>query len=141
MTEALKDVQGAVLVDLEPTEIAEPSEAALDFPTRPVAPQLAAVLTHGPLPTPPEEPGRRAPAHAPHRGIAEIICSNCAFRVSASRAWRVSRKPLDNSEPSFIHRNFKIRRPIAHCPACQLPSLMAWTLERGNRRGDRVKYR
>ena len=44
MTKALKDAQDAVLPHLEPPEIAEPSEGALDFPASPIAPQLAAVL-------------------------------------------------------------------------------------------------
>lgn len=44
MTEALKDAQDAVLPHLEPPEITEPSEGALDFPVPPVALQLATVL-------------------------------------------------------------------------------------------------
>src|SRR3990172_7798211 len=44
MTEALKHAQDAVLPHLEPTEVAEPGEGALDFPAPPIPPQLAAVL-------------------------------------------------------------------------------------------------
>jgi len=44
MTEALKHAQDAVLPHLEPPEVAEPGEGALDFPAAAVAPQLAAVL-------------------------------------------------------------------------------------------------
>src|SRR3990172_8148634 len=44
MTEALKHAQDAVLPHLEPTEVVEPGEGALDFPAPPIAPQLAAVL-------------------------------------------------------------------------------------------------
>ena len=44
MTKALKHAQDAVLPHLEPTEVAEPGEGALDFPAPPIAPQLAAVL-------------------------------------------------------------------------------------------------
>jgi len=44
MTEALKHAQDAVLPHLEPAEVAEPGEGALDFPAPPIAPQLAAVL-------------------------------------------------------------------------------------------------
>jgi hypothetical protein len=44
MTKALKDAQDAVLPHLEPPEITEPSEGALDFPAPPIAPQLATVL-------------------------------------------------------------------------------------------------
>ena len=44
MAEALKDAQDAVLPHLEPPEIAEPGEGALDFPAPPIASQLAPVL-------------------------------------------------------------------------------------------------
>src|SRR3990170_3271064 len=44
MTEALKHAQDAVLPHLEPAEVAEPGEGALDFPAPPIAPQLAAVM-------------------------------------------------------------------------------------------------
>ncbi len=44
MAEALKDAQDAVLPHLEPAEVAEPGEGALDFPAPPIPPQLAAVL-------------------------------------------------------------------------------------------------
>ena len=44
MTEALKHAQDAVLPHLEPAEVAEPGEGALDFPAPPIPPQLAAVL-------------------------------------------------------------------------------------------------
>src|SRR3989304_2151658 len=44
MKEAFKHAQDAVLTDLEPAEVAEPGEGALDFPAPPVAPQLATIL-------------------------------------------------------------------------------------------------
>ena len=44
MTEALKHAQDAVLAHLQPTEVAEPSKRALDFPAPPIPPQLAAIL-------------------------------------------------------------------------------------------------
>ena len=44
MTETLKHAQDAVLPHLEPAEVAEPGEGALDFPAPPIPPQLAAVL-------------------------------------------------------------------------------------------------
>ena len=44
MTEALEDAQDAVLAHLQPAEVLEPSERALDFPAPPVASQLPAIL-------------------------------------------------------------------------------------------------
>lgn len=44
MTETLEQAQNAVLAHLKPSEIAEPSKGPLDFPSPPIAPQLAAIL-------------------------------------------------------------------------------------------------
>ncbi len=51
MTEALKHAQDAVLPHQQPTKVAEPSVRALDFPTPPVASQLASIVK-GLLPFP-----------------------------------------------------------------------------------------
>ena len=52
MAEARKHAQDAVVPHLQPAEIPQPADGALDFPTAPIAPELPSIVKRLPLPNP-----------------------------------------------------------------------------------------
>src|SRR3989304_5229855 len=130
MTEALKHAQDAVLPHLEPTEVAEPGEGALDFPAPPIPPQLAAVLVRllSFIPAGGDhqlDGARRRVGPAGPAGPARPAAGPRALPSVAAAASRSPGWDTAAAGRAIWHRFAAPRECLLHTPDCPPPVVLA----------------